>query len=426
MVWSLGRFHILALLPEAGVRRGSPPRAGSVPRIILVGTSYKTADISFRENFAERVRNVQDVASAGGVREYSVLETCNRVELYTAVAGEGTVEAVVRALGYQSAEGFYIREGLDAISHLFGVATGLDSVALGEGQILRQVRAAGIQGRASGSAKSVLAPLFDAAYTSAVRVRRKYAMATEGGSLSDVALGLALERLGGDPSNVLVAGTGETAKLAARRLNGAKIHLLTARRGGSKHFPNSVRVPRRSLRSVIAKCELVICATRRPGYVLSVGDVPDRGRRVVLDLGFPRNVDPGVKALSSVELLNLDDVASMAGRSEGAAKLATVRRAVDAEAFRFNAWLTATRLNPALASIYRWAEVVRSNETSSALRRLPRLSERERKVVEAMSRRIVSRLMAPHAEFVKGDSTPEGQQKKLRLLEEIFPSEVAS
>lgn len=415
----------MSLLPANGVRRDFSPWAGSVPMILLLGTSYKTADIGFRERFAKEVEGIQGVASAGGLREYSVLQTCNRVELYASVSGEGSVDSTVRALGYRSPEGFYVKQGLDAISHLFGVATGLDSVALGEGQILRQVRAAGINARASGNAKSVLAPLFDAAYTSALRVRRRYALAADAQSLSEVALGFALERLKREPSNVLVAGTGETARLAALRMKDARIHLLTSRRGGGRLIPNSVRVTRKSLRSVIAKCELVICATRRPSYVLSTKDVPDTGRRVVLDLGFPRNVDPAVKSLPSVELLDLDDVASMAGRSNDGLRLA-LQKAVDAEAVRFNAWLTATKLNPALATIYKWAEEVRANEASSALRRLPKLSERERRVVEVMSRRIVSRLMAPHAEFVKGDSSPEAQQKKLRLLEEIFPLDVAN
>ncbi len=391
------------------------------PRIVLLGTSHKTANLDFREKFAVRLDGARDFPLAAGLREHSVLQTCNRVELYGTMTPEGRANSILESLGYETAEGFYLKSDLDAISHLFNVAIGLDSVALGEGQILRQVRAAGIKARASGSAKSVLAPLFDAAYTSGVRVRSKYQSGSETKSQSEVALRFALERFDGVPSDVLVAGTGETARLAALQVKGAKIHLLTNRRGGTRLIPNSVRVTRKSLRSAIARCALVVCATRRSTYVISAKDIPDRRRRVVLDLGFPRNVDPRVKSLRSVELIDLDDVAFFAGQSKASVKPAPAQRAVEAEAVRFYAWLTATRLNPALASIYKWAERVRADETSSAIRRLHRLSEREHKVVEVMSRRIVSRLMAPHAEFVKGDSSPKAQSEKLRLLEEIFP-----
>jgi glutamyl-tRNA reductase len=157
--------------------------------------------------------------------------------------------------------------------------------------------------------------------------------------------------------------------------------------------------------------------------VFSKGNIPDTGRRVVVDLGFPRNVDPEVRSLKSVELLDLDDIASLASRSNDGAKLTPARKAVEAEALRFHRWLIATRLNPALASIYMWAEHVREDEAASALRRLPSLSDKERRVVEVMSRRLVSKLMAPHAEFAKGDVSPSSQAQRLRLLEKIFAVE---
>jgi glutamyl-tRNA reductase len=342
--------------------------------------------------------------------------------LYCSVDGvEGSTGFITRRLGYTSPKGFYVKQDLGAIRHLFNVAAGLDSIAVGEDQILRQVRSASLRARASGNARSVLTPLFDSACTSGERVRNQIGMASGRPSLTEIALKFAFDRVGRTPSNVLVAGTGVTAKLAASRLSEARVYFLTSRRGLRQLLPNAVRVNRKSLRGVIDRCELIVSGTRRAGYVFSKGDFPETGRRVVLDLGFPRNVDPAVRSLGSVELIDLDDVASLASKSNVPTKLSRAHKAVEAEATRFYSWLTATRLNPALASIFRWAEDVREKEASSALRRLPRLSDKERRVVEVMSRRLVSRLMAPHAEFVKGGSPVTDQAERLQLLEEIFP-----
>lgn len=391
------------------------------PSITLLGTSHNTANVDFRERFSDKLKGFHNVALAAGLGEFSILQTCNRVELYCSTGAGRGAYPIVDSLGYKTLKGFYVKNNLDVVIHLFSVASGLDSVALGEGQISRQVRAAGRQARTAGNAKSILTPLFEAAYTSSVRVRRRHRVGLKGLSLSEIALRFALGRLGAVPSNVLIAGTGETARIAALELKGARIHLLTSRRGGGKLIPGSVRVTRKALPKVIAKCELVVCATKHAGYVISRKDIPTMGRRVMLDLGFPRNIDPSVRSLRSVELVDLDDVAPVTSQDNGSMKLAPAQKAVEAEAIRFYAWLTATRLNPALASIYKWAERVRDYETSAALRRLPKLSEQERRVVEVMSRRLVSKLMAPHAEFAKGDSSPEDQETKLRLLERIFP-----
>lgn len=395
--------------------------ADATSRVILLGTSFKTADIGFRERFAEKLEDGKGFASTAGLSEFSVLQTCSRVELYCSFNEKGgDADSIKSSLGFDSSKGYYVKRDLDAIRHLFQVAAGLDSVAVGEGQILKQVRFAGLQSRASGNAKSVLTPLFDSAYTSGVRIRKRFHLALGAPSLSEIALDFALRRLGKTPSNVLMIGTGETARLAVRRLGSAKIHLLTNRSGISRLFPNSVRVSEKSLGRAIAKCELIVSATRRPGYVFSRSNIPDRGGKVILDLGFPRNVDPTVRSLRSVELIDLDDVASLAVKPNDTAKLAAAQMALEAEASRFNMWLTATRLNPALASMFRWAEGVRESETGIALRRLPELSTRERSVVEALSKRLVSKLMAPHAEFAKGVESAPDQVERLRLLEKIF------
>lgn len=392
--------------------------------IILLGTSFKTAGIGFREKFAAALMREEGLGSLVGLREFSVLQTCNRVELYCFLKGDGSsVESILNQLGCDSQEGLYIKRGLDAIRHLFNVAIGFDSVAIGEDQILRQVRSAGLRAGATGNAKSILTPLFDSACTSSMRIRKRFRIASEGHSLSEIALNLAIERLGRKPRDVLIAGTGETARLAALRLRGARIHLFTNRRKPMWLPQNSVKVGRKSLSTTIAKCQLIVSATRRSNYLFSRKDIPVVGRRVILDLGFPRNVDPAVRSLGSVELIDLDVIASHVAKSHVHAISPPAQNALEAEAIRFQSWLTATRLNPTLATMFKWAEQVREDETASALRRLPGLSGRERRVLETLSRRLVSRLMAPHAEFAKENPSSVDQAGRLRLLEKIFQSD---
>ncbi|HYB45502.1 MAG TPA: glutamyl-tRNA reductase [Nitrososphaerales archaeon] len=399
--------------------------AHGAPSVVLVGTSFKTADIASRERIARR-RSVELPSEfrpgAGDTTEWSVLETCNRFEVY--LASRDATQAADSMIGKLAGpntprECFYVETGSDAIRHLFRVAAGLDSVVVGEEQILEQVRDAGKTARASGQAKSILSPLFDAAYSSGKRVRESYKVSELKRSVSAFALGRALHELGRAPENVLLIGSGETAKLAALRLKGSTVYLLSARKAVQGRFPNAIRVSRRELRKVMAKCDLVIAATRHRGYVLTKRDVQGGRGAVILDLGFPRNVDPSVKRAKSVRLYDLDDIAAWA-RSARRDGLGPAERMADEEAQRFNAWLTASRLTPTLANIFRWAERIRDEETAAALRKLPELSPHEREVVEALSKRLTGKLLSPHTSFVKGVGNGTDQRERLLLLESIF------
>jgi len=408
---------------EGDANGTEPPRA---PSLVVVGTSFKSAPIAFRERAAQELlgagRGAQ-IATTPGVLESSVIETCNRVEVYVSTSAPDAAARSLLSRLEGGSDGFYVKTGLDAISHLFRVASGLDSVVIGEEQILQQVRDAGRKARVSGSAKSALSPLFDAAYSVGARVRKTYDVPPSRRSLSAFALGCALRELGHQPEKVLLIGTGETAKLAALELKGAKIFLLSRRKDVGSHFRNATRITSEDLRDAAAGCELIVSATRHRGYVLRRDDVPDDRRRIILDLAFPRNVDPRLKSCKVVRLYDLDDLAKSVGPSPHDGDLAESERLIQTEAERFNRWLVATRLTPTLAGIYKWAEGIREEEVELALRRLSELSPKERKVVEVMSRRLVSKLMAPHAAFAKQRGNVLDQPERLRLLQSIFGEE---
>ena len=411
-------------MSESGPHPNSAIMATPRPYVAVVGTSYRTARIGVREAVAKRLTRLplQKIHAQGGLLlESATLETCNRIEFYFVTTDPQTAaKSVVMGLSgaEQTAEHFYVKKGIDALRHVFAVASGIDSPVLGEEQILEQVRDAGRTARTSGRAKSILSALFDAAYSSGRRIRETYLVPAANRSVSAFALKNALKELGHKPVNVLLIGSGETAKAAALELADSKVHLLSNRRGVEARFPHAVVIDRGRLRKVAKECDLIIAATRSSGYVLSHHDVSRTQNVVILDLGFPRNVDPSIGS-ESVRLYDLDAVARWALARRPRVD-AGAERMVDEESRRFDAWLLASRLTPTLAAIYRWAERIRDGETQAALRRLPSLSAHDRTVIEALSKRLTGKLLSPHANFVKELGSEGDQSEKLLLLASIF------
>lgn len=397
------------------------PGARTASSISLVGTSFKTSSLAFREGLAMRLpEDLADLARLCGATECGQLVTCNRIEVV--VSSDRAQETVGALLAWmEKTPGFqpgfvYVRRGVDAISHLFRVASGLDSMVVGEDQILSQVKEAGVGARASGSSRGVLSALFDASVGAGERARAALDPARD--SVSSAALRYALGRLSRPPRNVLLIGTGKTARLAANELKGARIYLST-RRGVPKSFPKATLVRRNDLKRVAKLSELIVAATKRAGYVLKEGDL-GRGRHVVLDLAFPRNVDPRL-AKGDVEIYNLEDLAKVFAASPPTNRdHALAEAVVSSEAERFSRWLMASKQSPALSRVYRWAESTRKSEAEAALRRLPGLTAREKKVVEAMSRRLVSKLLAPATTFAKSSTAEFPQDQRLDIVERVF------
>ncbi len=408
-----------------------PHGVAPLTSIVLIGTSFKTSSIGYRE----RALKLFQASSRRAVRraaphtlESCLLVTCNRMELYVATDDPVWVaESVLSGMpkSEEGAELFYVKSDLDAVSHIFEVASGLDSLVLGEEQILQQIREAGAKARASGNAGSILSSLFVAAYNVGKRVRASLEVALANTSVSAFALEFALEKLGRPPKKILLIGTGKTARLAATRLKGTKIYIASRRKDARQFFPNATFVTHKQLKSLTWDGDLVISATRHSGYVIKKGDLPDKQKLVLLDLAFPRNIDPALRASRSIELYDLDDLAVRAKSMPRAPAFAAGEKMAREEAERFTGRLVASRLSPILAIIYRWAEDIRSSEADVALRMLPNLSESEREVLEAMSRSIVGKLLAPHTAFVKQPGGEISQSERLRMLETLFCPEAS-
>ncbi len=397
------------------------------PQLMMIGASHKSADIDFRESLARAAGADHMLDSLASAKEAAVLSTCNRFEVYVASTSPDETSAsffrsVSKATGFEGAkDGFYQARGAEAARHLFRVATGLESVVLGEPQILSQVRAAGIRSRKDGTAGAVLAPLFDRAYRVGTRVRADLGLEAEEASLSDLAVE-AVRRLSPGRHRVMLVGTGKMVRLAARRLDrrASKIFVVSKRTEPPRGLEGAVLVPYSMMKKTAAKCDVIISATSANRPILSVKDVRGRRRRLVVDLGMPRNVSPEVRGLPNVRLLDLDDLAKFARVRKTPVALKEAESATDREADGFYDWLIQTRLSTALADLYSWADAVRAEELRRALGKLNLTDDRDRRVLDAMGRRIVSKILARPTKFARRRHGALAEEEKLELLRSVF------
>lgn len=295
----------------------------------VIGLNHQTAPVDLRERvaFAGDALDIAlaDLRTLPAVREVALLSTCNRTELYAEADDGGT--SLADWLARQSTVGhglhayLYAHHGADAVRHLFRVATGLDSLVLGEPQILGQVKEAWAKARAAGTLGSGLDRLFQHAFSTAKRARTDTRIGVHPVSIASAAVRLAQESFARlDESTVLLIGAGETIELAARHLAQARTQrLLVANRTlahaqelASRH--GGMALPLEDLDRHLAEADIVISATASRLPVLQVAQVraalAARRRRpmLLLDLAVPRDIAADVATLPDVFLYTVDDL----------------------------------------------------------------------------------------------------------------------
>jgi glutamyl-tRNA reductase len=369
--------------------------------LVLVGTSHRLAPVEVRERVAFDLESASDLAKRlAGEGEAVCLSTCNRTEVYLAQADAERAEALAgAALAEGEIELYRLRDEAAAL-HLFRVAGGLDSLVVGEGEILGQVRAA----YEAGSCGPVLDRLFRQALHVGKKVRAETAIAENPTSVPSAAAALA-EQVFGDlaGSHVLLIGAGDVSEVAARSLaaRGASIAAVTSRTEEraaelARRFGGRA-VPFEHVRTELERTDVVVSSTSSPDYVLSPELVPDRRGRplFVIDLAVPRDVDPALAELDDCYLYDIDDLQavvseSLSGRRREAARAESI---VAHEADRFRHWQASLDVVPAIASLRERAERIRSRELEKAESRLEGLSESERRTVESLTTQIVNKLL---------------------------------
>ncbi len=397
-------------------------------RILLVGVDHKTAPLQIREvvSFSKEQTSLALPDLQRRIGEAVILSTCNRTEVYAAAANpEAAAEHIGRFIvGFHGLPRESIAPHLntavdgDVAQHLFRVASGLDSMIVGEPQILGQVRDALATASNADSVGAALNGLFHAAVKSGRRVREETEISRNPLSISYAGVRLAKRELGGlEGRRVLLVGAGDAGRLVAVALRSSGVRdLQIANRTMSRSEDlaaelSGAAVPFEEIPNAHKRVDIVISATDAPEYILSTAMVSDAlhsangsgGRLFMFDLAVPRDVEPSVAELPKVRLFNIDDLSSIAEDNLQERKRAAqdAERIVEDELARFGRWWDSLDSEAMVRSMRMRAEDIRQQEIERALRHLMSSSDGDRDVMEAMTRSIVNRLLHDPTMFLK-------------------------
>ena len=386
--------------------------------IFLTGLNHNTAPIAVRERVSFTREQLPEALShlVNRFGEGVILSTCNRTEIYALTnspdrAADDILGLVsdFHGLDQHILENHtYNLTDADAARHLFRVSSGLDSMILGESQILGQVRTALAAAADARSVHSVMLQLFHGAIGAGRRVREETDVSRSALSVGFAAVKLAESFLGSvSGRRVLLIGAGEAGKLVAQALRTSGVGDITIANRTPERGAEMAKdlggqtVPFSDLEDALSRADICIAATEAPEHILSraavesaAGSTPD-GSLFLFDLSVPRNIDPAAGTIDGVNLFNIDDLSAIAAENlkgrQAAAEDAEV--IVEQEVGRFMAWLDTLEAAPVIRAMRLQADEVRKRELERALREIEGLSEADVAKLDAMTRSIVNRLL---------------------------------
>jgi glutamyl-tRNA reductase len=397
--------------------------------LFLVGLSHHSAPIAVRERVAlggEALKTaLQDLVRAGGVSEALVISTCNRVEVLVHAEADGAARDFFTARGADAAGHLYTKQGREAVRHLFRVAASLDSMVVGEQQILGQVKEAYGVACAAGAAGPYLSRLCNRAFAAAKRVRTLTGIGHGITSLSQVAVEL-VQKIFGDLSGraILLVGAGKMGTLSARALAGLGAdQILVANRSAERGLELATQVGGvfrawEELPHLLVDADVVIASTGADRYLVTreMVHAAMRVRRqrsmCLIDLSVPRNVDPACSALPDVYAYDVDDLQRVVEATREARRDEATRAEsmVDADVDAFARDGQTRAALPVLGKLRRRAEDIARDEAEKTLSHLAGLDARDRRKVEAMGQAIVNKLLhAPTARLKKAAAAGDGE-----------------
>ena len=400
---------------------------------LVVGLSHRTAPVEVRERLAvaptDLERELREIAADSGFEEALLISTCNRVELYATSpnpldATREAKEKLARRLGDAAGdEVLYQERGIDVVRHVFRVASSLDSLVVGEPQILGQVKEAFDAANQAGTIGTLLGRCFTQAFATAKRVRNETGIAEGTVSVSSIACELAKKIFGNlEGRRTLLLGAGEMGESAARSLRqtGTNLHVINRSEERAQALAKACdgrAVPYERLITELADADVVIASTASPNFILTPtlmkGVVRTRRHRplFIIDIAVPRDVDPRVGNMDNVFVYDVDDLQQVAEENLAvrAREAALAERIVEDEVESFLSWRRSLELAPTIVALRRRFGQVAEEELRRALPRLEGLSESDRSVLEAMSRSMVNKLLhQPMTELKAGAGEPDG------------------
>jgi glutamyl-tRNA reductase len=416
--------------------------------ILVIGLNYKTAPVEIRERFAFRDEDKSEailtLRRTMSIQECVIVGTCNRTEIYAIVdqlhTGRHYVKTFLSEWFQIDREEFidylYVKENDEAVSHLFRVVCGLDSMVLGETQILGQVRDAFIKSQELKTTGTVFNMLFKQAITIAKRAHSETEIGKNAVSVSYAAIELGKRIFGYfHKKTVLILGAGKMSELTAKHLhtNGVESVIVVNRTYEKAKVLadkfNGLAYTMDELTNALIQSDIVISSTGSDGYVISKEDIQQVMKKrksrplFLIDIAVPRDLDPSIHELDNVYLYDIDDLegiveANLQERAKEAEKIGVM---IGEELSSFKSWLNTLGVVPVISALRQKAIAIQEEAVRNIENKLPDLTEQELRIIRKYSKTIVNQLL--HDPLIRMKEMAADSNQSLDLFVKIFALE---
>lgn len=415
--------------------------------VILVGLNHRTAPVEIRERISfpeeDLDRYLKTLQGLPSLTEGFILSTCNRVEICAATRDpEKGIEEIKGFLAHQHhfplsefEDSLYVLQGEELVRHVFRVASSLDSMVVGEPQILGQIKGAYRTASTTRTAGTLLSKLFHRAFSVAKRVRTETSIGNRAVSVSFVAVELAKRIFAHlEGREVLIVGAGEICELAAQHLvrGGVKRVLVTNRTWKraielAEQFHGEA-IPFSELPNALLRVDIVISSTGSPDFVVKREEVSEIIRKrkhsplFFIDIAVPRDIDPQVNTIDNVYLYNIDDLqevaeANIKDRRQEARRAEAI---VETEVLKFCRWYQSLEVVPTIVSLQEKMEKMRKKELEKTFSAHSQLSEKERRAMEALSEAIVKKILHDPITFLQKKGRNSEGELYVDMVKSLF------
>ncbi len=419
---------------------------------LMVGLNYRTAPVEIREKLTFDSESIgqamKELKGKKSILENIIVSTCNRTEIYAVVDQLHTGRYYIKDFLSQwfgiDKEEFTpylnIVEEEGVVDHLFHVTSGLNSMVVGETQILGQVRSSFLSAQDEGTSGTVFNHLFKQSITLAKRAHSETEIGSNAVSVSYAAVELA-KKIFGDLSNknVLILGAGKMGELAVQNLYGSGVGKVTVMnrtfekaQGLADKFQGEAKAIE-ELQCALVEADIMISSTGAKGYVVTKEMMQDverlrKGRPLfMVDIAVPRDLDPGLADLESVFLYDIDDLEGIVEANLQERKVAAeaIELMIESEIVEFKNWLNTLGVVPVISALRNKALAIQADTMESIERKMPNLSDRERKVLNKHTKSIINQLLRDPILQAKELAAQPNAEESLALFMKIFDIEDA-
>jgi glutamyl-tRNA reductase len=415
--------------------------------LILVGLNHRTAPVDVRERLSvsdhELPQTTRSLRELDGVEGAAVLSTCNRVEVILSTRDEDVITTIVdwlaaraSALRAELEKHLYVVRHGDVITHLFRVASGLDSMIVGEPQIGGQVKTAFLTAHELGTLDTLLTQLYENTLRVAKKVRTDTGIGEHAVSVPYAAVELA-KKIFGDLRGlqVLLLGAGEMGELTAEHLHAQKVRQVFV---ANRSYDRAVELANRfegeavqfdHIDDHLTRCDIVIASTAaphhlvEPHHVLRALEVRRKRNLFLIDLSVPRNINPAVASIDGAYLYNVDDLQQVADANLDKRQ----QKATDAELIvlreveNFRKRLVAQDAVPTILELQQRLEAIRTAELERALRKMGPITAEQRETIEIFSTQLVNKILHyPILQLKEASDEPHERESLRRTIRKIF------